>query len=365
MALPPGCTPTLWAGRAGLQGDWVGYWCHRVSPARGPSAKRSFLESWAAGQRQQSEQGRRLPRPARILSMLTSRAPCREVYLNRTRPGGPPGHERIIGLDPQKPQARRGTCGKERGHAWLARRPMGGRAQDCQPAQRVGHGARSLRVWLPLRPPTPPPTPLPSPPTHPRTQPGSPTACLQGFYPVKPESTFLPGDRITMACDFDSTGMVRPLPALPCAAHCPSAPTRSDKAWRAARPVLRPWACMHGCEQRSDGAGANRVAACTHGWHGSRRAAPPCFSATDRPSVLPPQGHAVHAGHTSSDEMCNLYLMLYSHLPFFMWCFDGHPAAEVRRRPARRGTPPPPCCLHALLREAAKRSEASVAPVAS
>ncbi|KAL4442992.1 hypothetical protein ABPG77_008483 [Micractinium sp. CCAP 211/92] len=96
----------------------------------------------------------------------------REVYLNRTRPGGPPGHERIIGLDPQKPQ---------------------------------------------------------------------------GFYPVKPESTFLPGDRITMACDFDSTGM----------------------------------------------------------------------------------GHAVHAGHTSSDEMCNLYLMLYSHLPFFMWCFDGHPAAEV------------------------------------
>lgn len=31
----------------------------------------------------------------------------------------------------------------------------------------------------------------------------------------------------------------------------------------------------------------------------------------------------MNAGHTSSDEMCNLYLMLYSELPFFMWCVDG------------------------------------------
>jgi len=30
----------------------------------------------------------------------------------------------------------------------------------------------------------------------------------------------------------------------------------------------------------------------------------------------------VRAGHTSSDEMCNFYLMLYSELPFFMWCVD-------------------------------------------
>ena len=33
---------------------------------------------------------------------------------------------------------------------------------------------------------------------------------------------------------------------------------------------------------------------------------------------------AVHAGHTSSDEMCNFYLMVYSELPFFMWCVDGN-----------------------------------------
>lgn len=32
---------------------------------------------------------------------------------------------------------------------------------------------------------------------------------------------------------------------------------------------------------------------------------------------------AVNAGHTSADEMCNLYLMLYSEAPFFMWCLDG------------------------------------------
>ncbi|KAL4457726.1 hypothetical protein ABPG75_012591 [Micractinium tetrahymenae] len=96
----------------------------------------------------------------------------REVYLNRTQPAGLPADERVIGLDPQKPQ---------------------------------------------------------------------------GFYPVQPEATFLPGDRLTMACDFDSTGTSR----------------------------------------------------------------------------------TVHAGHTSSDEMCNLYLMLYSHLPYFMWCLDKYPAAEV------------------------------------
>lgn len=33
-----------------------------------------------------------------------------------------------------------------------------------------------------------------------------PTA--QGFYPVEPEATFLPGDQLTMACDFDSTNVV-------------------------------------------------------------------------------------------------------------------------------------------------------------
>lgn len=31
----------------------------------------------------------------------------------------------------------------------------------------------------------------------------------------------------------------------------------------------------------------------------------------------------VHAGHTSADEMCNLYLMVASRLPYFMWCIGG------------------------------------------
>lgn len=72
---------------------------------------------------------------------------------------------------------------------------------------------------------------------------------LQGFYPVQPEVTFLPGDELGMACNFNSSEV----------------------------------------------------------------------------------GHTVHAGHTSSDEMCNLYMMLYSHLPFFMWCLDGYPGITVRR----------------------------------
>lgn len=31
---------------------------------------------------------------------------------------------------------------------------------------------------------------------------------------------------------------------------------------------------------------------------------------------------AVTAGHTAAHEMCNLYLMLYGELPYFMWCVD-------------------------------------------
>ena len=30
----------------------------------------------------------------------------------------------------------------------------------------------------------------------------------------------------------------------------------------------------------------------------------------------------VASGHTSNDEMCNLYLMVYSEIPYFMWCLD-------------------------------------------
>ena len=36
---------------------------------------------------------------------------------------------------------------------------------------------------------------------------------------------------------------------------------------------------------------------------------------------------AVNAGATHNDEMCNLYLMLYSQLPFFMACY-GSPQVE-------------------------------------
>jgi hypothetical protein len=41
------------------------------------------------------------------------------------------------------------------------------------------------------------------------------------------------------------------------------------------------------------------------------------------------QDHAVHAGATHADEMCNLYLMLYSQLPVFSWCLDGREWVEV------------------------------------
>lgn len=43
-----------------------------------------------------------------------------------------------------------------------------------------------------------------------------------------------------------------------------------------------------------------------------------------------PQDHTVVAGHTAADEMCNLYLMLYSQLPYFGWCLDNQTVVEVR-----------------------------------
>lgn len=36
------------------------------------------------------------------------------------------------------------------------------------------------------------------------------------------------------------------------------------------------------------------------------------------------------SGHTAADEMCNLYMMLYSQLPYFGWCLDNHTVVEVR-----------------------------------
>ncbi|KAI7845909.1 hypothetical protein COHA_000641, partial [Chlorella ohadii] len=69
----------------------------------------------------------------------------------------------------------------------------------------------------------------------------------QGFYPVHPEATFLPGDQLTMACDFDSSTV----------------------------------------------------------------------------------DHTVVSGHSAADEMCNLYLMLYSQLPYFGWCLDNQTVVEM------------------------------------
>lgn len=40
--------------------------------------------------------------------------------------------------------------------------------------------------------------------------------------------------------------------------------------------------------------------------------------------------------------MCNLYLMLYSRLPFFMWCLDKYPAAQVRTGLGVAARPVPP-----------------------
>ena len=36
------------------------------------------------------------------------------------------------------------------------------------------------------------------------------------------------------------------------------------------------------------------------------------------------------SGHTAADEMCNLYMMLYSQLPYFGWCLDNKTVVEVR-----------------------------------
>ncbi len=38
------------------------------------------------------------------------------------------------------------------------------------------------------------------------------------------------------------------------------------------------------------------------------------------------------SGHSAADEMCNLYLMLYSQLPYFGWCLDNQTVVEVRGR---------------------------------
>ena len=39
--------------------------------------------------------------------------------------------------------------------------------------------------------------------------------------------------------------------------------------------------------------------------------------------------HPVSSGHSSAHEMCNLYLMLYGELPYFMWCVDSDAWIQV------------------------------------
>ena len=68
------------------------------------------------------------------------------------------------------------------------------------------------------------------------------------------------------------------------------------------------------------------------------------------PPILPDslQTHTVHAGHTSTDEMCNLYMMTYSQLPVFIWCMDNSEWSEVgavRCGAVRRGLQGPRAAL--------------------
>ncbi|KAL4858006.1 Peptidyl-glycine alpha-amidating monooxygenase A [Chlorella vulgaris] len=118
----------------------------------------------------------------------------REVYLDRWRPDGSAEPDRIISLDPQDPQA-------------------------CQ--YTIAAASWAAVAWA---------------------------ACaVVGFYPIKPEAVILPGDRLAMACHFNSSEV----------------------------------------------------------------------------------GHVVVSGAAHSDEMCNLYLMLYGQLPIFMWCMDGSEWVEL------------------------------------
>eukprot|EP00887_Chlorella_sp_A99_P001399 scaffold8.g1399.t1 len=170
----------------------------------------------------------------------------RVVYLQKTN-ATVNAHD-VASQDPQKPQARR-PCGSLASLGGLART-----AALAAPPLPAPPRRRACRLTL-RRPPLPSPS--------------------QGFYPITPVATFLPGDRLQMACKFNS-----------------------EK-----------------------------------------------------------EGAAVSAGHTSKNEMCNMYLMVYGQLPFFMWCVDNHewiqldgpggasassrllPEAAAWRPPAEAGAP--------------------------
>lgn len=98
-----------------------------------------------------------------------------------------------MALDPQKPQ----VCDDWGLFVWLAGWPFGGRSMQpgaarlcsaMQPQQGPTAPCSASGLHVPL---------LPSPPRK------------QGFYPIQPEATFLPGDQLAMACNFDSSRMVR------------------------------------------------------------------------------------------------------------------------------------------------------------
>lgn len=138
-----------------------------------------------------------------------------------------------------------------------------------------------------------------------------------------------------MACDFDSTGMVStPDSTAPCRTPKQTIVSPAGVA-RGSLPGQVPWCSGPHMSRWSRWLARRRPAGsgpCSACWPGAQ-------GLTSDGLLSPPQDRTVHAGHTSSDEMCNLYLMLYSHLPFFMWCLDRFPAAEVRCQPA---VPPPP-----------------------
>jgi len=66
-------------------------------------------------------------------------------------------------------------------------------------------------------------------------------------------------------------------------------------------------------------------------WPGQRVEATCDFDSRGRSEVT-------HAGATHHNEMCNLYMIMWSELPVFISCYDGFTSVDVRGS----GTPPPP-----------------------
>lgn len=112
---------------------------------------------------------------------------CRQVYLERGAPGGAE-QERTVSVDPQKPQVH--ACAAH-STAFLACCGAGRACCAMHPC-RCGRALPALQRHAPAMR------------THARFS--LYPLVLQGFYPVEPMATILPGDRLEMTCNFDSTG---------------------------------------------------------------------------------------------------------------------------------------------------------------